>query len=170
MVRSKELDGFGKFRLPVLDDVTFVEDAVVPVDGSKEIDVVPDHLVRSDDDVEGGKGGLEETSLLEGSDVDDWTKVLGELEDLVVPVAGEGGRADDDGREMDRVGRSGRLEPFGAFMMLSGEDAERLKTLPQSHVYETEEVRRNASSAGASSRTTRRNEGGDSPSQRIPWS
>jgi len=96
MVRSKELDGFGKFRLPVLDDVTFVEDAVVPVDGSKEIDVVPDHLVRSDDDVEGGKGGLEETSLLEGSDVDDWTKVLGELEDLVVPVAGEGGRADDD--------------------------------------------------------------------------
>lgn len=134
MVRSKELDGFGKFRLPVLDDVTFVEDAVVPVDGSEEVDVVPDHLVGSDDDVEGGEGRLKETPLLEGSDVDDWTKVFGELEDLVVPVAGEGGRADDDGGEMNRVGGSGSLEPLGSFVMLSGEDAERLKTLSQSHV------------------------------------
>jgi hypothetical protein len=101
MVRSEELDGFSELRLPIFDDVAFVEDAVVPVDGAKLGDVVSDDVVGHDDDVVLCDLGKEGRSILRRANIEERLKVGRELEDLVVPVTGEGRRAYDDRGEMD---------------------------------------------------------------------
>ncbi len=47
------LDGLRQLSLRILDDMTFIEDAVMPVDILQARNVVPDDLVRCDHDVVG---------------------------------------------------------------------------------------------------------------------
>lgn len=63
-------------------------------------DVVPYNLVRSDDHVIGLELGEYPAPLPGISGVRDRLKVLGVLENLVVPVTRQRGRADDQGGQM----------------------------------------------------------------------
>lgn len=90
------LDGLRQLGLRVLDDVTFIEDAVVPVDVLQARNVVPDDLIRSDHNVVGLELGQELVPFTRVPGVEDWLQVLRVLQDLIVPMTRERRWAHDE--------------------------------------------------------------------------
>lgn len=90
------LDGLRQLGLRVLDDVTFIEDAVVPVDVLQARDVVPDDLIRSNHDIVGLQLGQELVPFTRVPGVEDRLQVLRVLQDLIVPMTRERRWAHDE--------------------------------------------------------------------------
>lgn len=51
MISNHLLDSLENLRLPILDDVSLVQDAVVPLDAAEELDVLPHDVVGRHDEV-----------------------------------------------------------------------------------------------------------------------
>jgi len=142
VIGDQLLDGLGRFRLAVLDHVTLVQNAVVPAQGGKKVDVVADDVVRGDDQIVARDSLPESHPLRRRSGVMQRIQVLGADEFLhfVDPVTRQCGRADDDGRK----GAGGwvfRLAEFRlALMVVSGQNANRLQRLAQTHVVAEDSV------------------------------
>ena len=51
MISNDLLDSLKDLRLPILDDVPLIQDAVVPLDATEELDVFPHDVVRRHDEV-----------------------------------------------------------------------------------------------------------------------
>lgn len=132
---SKRLDSLGELRLPVLDDVTFVKDAVVPIDLAEPLGVVASDVVGRDDAVVLGDGTNNALALDARTGVDECANILRVGVDLVLPVTGEGRRADDKGREVHRIGRTSRLVTLRSFVVHAREDSDRLERLSETHVW-----------------------------------
>ena len=95
MIGTNSLDSLSQLSLRILDDVAFIEDAVVPADVLQTVDIVPDDLVGCDHYVVGLELREEFVTFPGVPGVEDRSKVLGILEDLVVPVSSKRRRADD---------------------------------------------------------------------------
>ena len=93
---SNLLHGLGQLRLCVLDDVTFIENAIVPVHVLEAADVVPNDFVRGHYHVIRLQLREQLVPFSRVSGVEHRLQVLRVLKDLVVPVASESGRADDE--------------------------------------------------------------------------
>jgi len=89
------LHGFSQLGLRILDDVTLVENAIVPLDSLQIADVVANHLVGGYHNIVLGKFGEQTVAVAGVASVHDRAQVLGVLEDLIVPVTSQGGWADD---------------------------------------------------------------------------
>ena len=103
MLGPYTFDSFGKFCFGVLDDVAFVENTVQPVNIVQIRNVVADDFVGCDDNVEGLQFQQESRPFSGIPGVQDWTKIVGIFQDLVVPMASESGRTDNERREMYRI-------------------------------------------------------------------
>ena len=123
MLSTKHLNGLRKLRLRILDDMTFVENAEVPIEILQAADIVSDYLVRDDDDVRCGKLRNELLPVSRGAYIKNRAGVFGVLEDLVVPMPSESWRADYERWEMNSVERLSLLVPLRPFEMLSGQNA-----------------------------------------------
>lgn len=78
----------GQLRFRVLDDVTFIQNAVMPVHRLQTGNIVPDDLVRGNHNVV-VRQFLEQFSAIPRiSGVHDGLQVVRVLEDFVVPVTG----------------------------------------------------------------------------------
>ena len=117
------LDCLGQLRLRILDDVAFIEDAVVPADVLQTVDIVPDDLVGCDHYVVGLELREELVTFPGVPGVEDWAQVLGVLEDLIVPVTSQSGRTDDERWKMLRVWGLGLFVLLSTLVMLASEDA-----------------------------------------------
>ena len=126
MLSTKHLNGLRKLRLRILDDVAFIKNAVMPVHVLEAVDIVPNDLVRGDHDVVGFELRQELVSLSRIAGVEHGTQVLGVLEDLVVPVARQRRRADDERGKVGRVRRLSLFVALGSLVVFAGQDANRL--------------------------------------------
>ncbi|KAH9405958.1 hypothetical protein TYRP_014255 [Tyrophagus putrescentiae] len=153
VIGGQRLDGLCQFGLSVLDDVSLVEDAVVPPDGGEEVNVIAHQIVGGNDEVvvvlhlvalpAPLRARLQrlldlvlQLGPLKGrSGVVDGVEVLGadKLAHLVQPVPGEGGRTDDDGGQ-GPVLRLAALVASHNVVVVRGEYADRLEGLPQAHL------------------------------------
>lgn len=106
VVALQLLDRSRQLRLAVLDDVTFVKDAEVPLDAREEVDVVANDLVRSDEQVVLRRATLQTNALGRCARVQQRVQELpvNETFDFVKPVPGDGRRADDEGGQRCAVG------------------------------------------------------------------
>ena len=95
MVGLDALHGFSQLGLRILDDVTLVENAIVPFDSLKVADVVANHLIGGYHNVVLGKFWEQAVAIAGVASVHDGAQVLGVLENLIIPVTGEGRWADD---------------------------------------------------------------------------
>ena len=98
------LHGFGQLGLRILDDVTLVENAIVPLDCFQVGDIVSNHLVGGYHDVILRQFWEQAVTVAGVASVHDRAQVLGVLENLIVPVTGQGRWADDQRWKVDRVG------------------------------------------------------------------
>ena len=103
MLSTKHLKGLRKLRLRILDDMTFVKNAEVPIEILQAAAIVSDYLVRGDDDVRCGKLRNELLPVSRGAYIKNRAKVFGVLEDLIIPMPSESWRADDEGWEMNSI-------------------------------------------------------------------
>ena len=95
MVGMDTFNGFSQLGFCVLDDMTFVENTIMPLDSLQIVDVVANYLVGGDHKVILGKF-WEQTGAVAGvASVHDGPQVLGILENFIVPVAGQCRRTDD---------------------------------------------------------------------------
>jgi hypothetical protein len=88
MVRAQGLDGLRQLRLAVLDDMTFVEDAVEPLVIGKLGDIVPDDVVGCDDHIMGGEMSPELRAHGWVADVEQRAQGGDVSEDLMAPMTG----------------------------------------------------------------------------------
>jgi len=95
MVGLDTLHGFGQLGLRILDDVTLVENAIVPLDSFQIGDVVANNLVGGYHNVILGQFGEQAVTVAGIASVHDGAQVLGVLENLIVPVTSQGRWADD---------------------------------------------------------------------------
>lgn len=97
MVSLDSLHGLGNFRLAVLDDMTFVQNAVDELlrDSSEIADVVPEYIVGSDQDIELGELLELRAPLLDVTGVHERPEVVCIFLDFVIPVVGQRGRTND---------------------------------------------------------------------------
>ena len=89
------LHSFGQLCLRILDNVTLVENAIVPLDSFQVGDVVANHLVGGYYNVILGQFREQAVTVAGVASVHDGAQVLGVLENLIVPVAGQRRWADD---------------------------------------------------------------------------
>ena len=95
MVGLDTFHGFSQLGFRILDDVTLVENAIVPLDSLQVLDVVANHLVGGYHNVILGEF-WEQTATIAGvASVHDGAQVLGILEDFVIPVTGQSWWTDD---------------------------------------------------------------------------
>lgn len=95
MVRLDTLHGFSQLGLRILDDMTLVENTIVPLGSLQIADVVANHLIGGYHNIVLGQLG-EQTGTVAGvASVHDGAQVLGILEDLIIPVTGKSWWADD---------------------------------------------------------------------------
>jgi len=95
MVGLDTLHGFSQLSLRILDDVTLVENAVVPFDSLQIADVVANHLVGGYRNVILGQFGEQTAAVAGVASVHDGAQVLRVLENLIIPVTGQGRWAND---------------------------------------------------------------------------
>ena len=117
MLSTKHLNELRKLRLCILDDMTFVENAEVPIEILQAADIVSDYLVRGDDDVRCGKLKNELLLVSCGAYIKNRASVFGILEDLVVPMPSEIWRADYERWEMNSVEGLSLLVPLRPFAL-----------------------------------------------------
>jgi hypothetical protein len=134
MIGFNHLYSLRELRLGVLDDVAFVQDAVEEVDVFEGLDIVSYGLVRSDDNVVILELGKDRAALTRAARVENRSKMITELSNLVVPVACERGRTHDERRDMRTVHRAGGLELLRALVVFAGKNADGLQTLAEAHV------------------------------------
>ena len=119
MLGAKHLNKLRKLGLRILDDMTFIEDTEEPVQILQAANIVPNHLVRGDDDVRSGELMNKLLPVSRGAYIKHRAKVFGVLEDLIVPMPGESWRADYEGWEMNSVERLSLHVSLRPFEMLS---------------------------------------------------
>ena len=90
MVGLDAFHGFCQLGLRVLDDMTLIQDAIVPLDSLQILDIVANHLVGSYYNVILGELGEKAATVAGVAGVHDGAQVLGVLENLVIPVTGQG--------------------------------------------------------------------------------
>ena len=96
MVCADALDCLGEFGLGVLDDVTFIKDAKVPVKFLQGGNLVTDDLIRRYDNVVPSQLWHEPLTFPSVPDKHDRLQIIGVLEDLVVPMPSQGRRTNDE--------------------------------------------------------------------------
>jgi hypothetical protein len=57
------LNSFRDLRLPILDDMTFIQDDVVPPNSAEEVQVIPNDIVGGDDEIVAWKETLQSRPL-----------------------------------------------------------------------------------------------------------
>ena len=95
MVGLETFHGFSQLGLRILDDMTLVENAIVPLDSLQILDVVANHLVGGYNNVVLGELWEQTTTVAGVACVHDRAQVLGVLEDFIIPVTGQSRWADD---------------------------------------------------------------------------
>jgi len=96
MVCADALDCLGKFGFCVLDDVTFVKDAIVPINLLQSGNLVTDDLVRRYDNIVLLQLWHKSLTFASIPDKHDRLQIIGVLEDLVVPMPSQGRRTNDE--------------------------------------------------------------------------
>lgn len=96
MVCADALDCLGEFGLCVLDDVAFIEDAVVPIKLLQSGNLVTDNLIRRYDNVVLFQLWYEPLTFASVPDKHDGLQIISVLEDLVVPMPSQGRRTNDE--------------------------------------------------------------------------
>ncbi len=96
MVCADALDCLSEFGLCVLDDVTFVEDAVVPIKLLQSGNFVTDNFIRRYDNVVLFQLWYEPLTFASVADKHDRLQIIGVLEDLVVPMPSQGRRTNNE--------------------------------------------------------------------------
>ena len=95
MVGLDTFHGFSQLGLRVLDDVTFVENTIVPLDSLQIVDVVANNLIRGYHNVILGQLGKQTVAVAGVSSIHDRAQIFCVLENLIIPVTGQGRRADN---------------------------------------------------------------------------
>jgi hypothetical protein len=97
-------------------------------------DVIPHYLVRRDNNIVILEPGHELASFTSGTRIQYGFQVVYVLEHLVVPMASERRRANDERRQMNSVGRFGFLISLHPFVVFARENTDRLKRFAKTHV------------------------------------
>lgn len=132
---SNRLDRLRKFRLRILDNVALIKNAVMPIHLLQRVDIIPDDFVRGDDDVVVLQLWEHPVPFARVPRVHDRLEIVDVFLDLVEPVASQSWWADDEGWDVNRVGRLGLLVSLVAFVVLARKDADRLECLAKTHIW-----------------------------------
>lgn len=119
MVRANGLDRLRELRLRILDDVSLVQNTVMPVHLLERIDIVPNDFVRGDDDIVLLEFWKNSVPFARVAIVHDGLQVVNVLLNLVKPVTSQSRGANDERREMDRIRGLRLLVTFLAFVVLA---------------------------------------------------
>ena len=138
-------DSLRKLSLRILDDMALVQYAIVPVHILETGDVVANNLIRGNDNVVLLQLRQELAPLSRIPGVHDRLEVVSVFEDLVVPVTSERRWTNNQRRKVNGVGGFRLLVLLGSFEMFTGEYADRLQRLAETHVYQIGEWRTNLS-------------------------
>ena len=119
MVGSNTLHSLREFSFRILDNVTLIQNAVVPVQVLEACNVVANYFIRSNHDVVRFNLREESASFSRIARVENGFEVIRILENLIVPVTSERWRADNEGRQVHRVRRFGFFVALCTFKMFA---------------------------------------------------